>query len=122
MDLRRCVDTSLSAQLAGLDVAAAQCGTGGFILDACGPARPVLAACRACEAWLRELAGRESSHREDTRAGVKYRGFFVSSPQILHCVAHLGPRGTLVAIESTLRTLSAVSSPACPTALYNYFF
>ena len=76
VDLRRCVDTSLSAQLAGLDVAAAQCGTGGFILDACGPARPVLAACRACEAWLRELAGRESSHREDTRAGVKYRGFF----------------------------------------------
>ena len=69
------------AQPAGLDVAAAQCGTGGFILDACGPARPVLAACRACEAWLRELAGRESSHREDTRAGVKYRGcfFFESS-------------------------------------------
>ena len=49
VDLRRCVDTSLSAQLAGLDVAAAQCGTGGFILDPCGPARPVLAACRACE-------------------------------------------------------------------------
>ena len=117
VDLRRCVDTSSSAQLAGLDVAAAQCGTGGFILDACGPARPVLAACRACEAWLRELAGRESSHREDTRAGVKYRECFFSSPQILHCVAHLGPRGTLVAIESTLRTLSAVSPPACPTAL-----
>ena len=116
VDLRRCVDTSSSAQLAGLDVAAAQCGTGGFILDACGPARPVLAACRACEAWLRELAGRESSHREDTRAGVKYRGFF-PSPQILHCVAHLGPIWTLVAIESTLRTLSAVSPPACPTAL-----
>ena len=79
VDLRRCVDTSSSAQLAGLDVAAAQCGTGGFILDACGPDRPVLAACRACEAWLRELAGRESSHREDTRAGVKYRGFFLES-------------------------------------------
>ena len=77
VDLRRFVETSWSAQLAGLDVAAAQCGTGGFILDACGPARPVLAACRACEAWLR---GRESSDLGDGRpgrAGVKYRGWFM---------------------------------------------
>ena len=66
VDLRRCVDTSSSAQLAGLDVAAAQCGTGGFILDACGPARPVLAACRAC------ARGRESSQAARARIAKTY--------------------------------------------------
>ena len=71
-DWRRFVETSWSAQMAGLDVVAAQYGTGRFIPDACGPARPVLAACRACEAGLR---GRESSVLRDgraRRAGVKY--------------------------------------------------
>ena len=84
-DWRRFVETSWSAQMAGLDVVAAQYGTGRFILDACGPARPVLAACRACEAGLR---GRESSVLRDgraRRAGVKCRGLFPRQPKF--CIA-----------------------------------